>query len=333
MVDKEKMIRKLVSMQLIDSKFPVTFRPMTGGVSSDIWLIDNFVRRYVLKEARSRLKVADYWEADLSRNYAEQQFIHFVRQFVPEAVPDILFSDPELPFFIMEYLGPPLENWKQKLLEGRFETKDAVRAARLLANIHNQGRNDPEVKDLFDYSGNFHALRIEPYLITTGQRNPALQPLFEAEAQRLNHCRETLVHGDFSPKNILVSDERMVLLDHEVANYGDPAFDLAFLLNHLLLKMFYLGETAMELPDLATTAWNTYFDQIEEPFLTTLKRRTPHLLLMLMLARVDGKSPVEYLDRQQQDFIRSFVHLYLPSKTGYDFHKITHLLQNVSKKR
>jgi aminoglycoside phosphotransferase (APT) family kinase protein len=155
MNDKEKMIRQLVSMQLIDPKLPVTLEPMTGGVSSDIWLIDNVVRRYVLKEARSRLKVADHWEADLSRNYAEQQFIHFVRQFVPEAVPDILISDPDLPFFIMEYLGSPLENWKQKLLEGRFETKDAVRAARLLANIHNQGRKDPEVPHLFDYSSIF----------------------------------------------------------------------------------------------------------------------------------------------------------------------------------
>jgi hypothetical protein len=94
------------------------------------------------------------------------------------------------------------------------------------------------------------------------------------------------------------------------------------------LKKFYLGKTALDLPDLATIAWNTYFDQIEEPFHTTLKRRTPHLLLMLILARVDGKSPVEYLNRQQQDFIRSFVHLYLPSQTGYDFHQITQLLAN-----
>ena len=63
--------------------------------------------------------------------------------------------------------------------------------------------------------------------------------VLRAEAERLVTCRSVLVHGDFSPKNLLVSGDRLVIIDCEVAWYGDPAFDLAFLLNHLCLKALY----------------------------------------------------------------------------------------------
>lgn len=330
MIDRGEIIKRLMEKNYIDQKYPVVFEPLTGGVSSNLWLIDNVKTRYVLKEARHQLKVADHWEADLSRNFAEQKYIRFVSQFAPHSVPEIILNQPDDPYFVMEFLKPPLQNWKQKLLKGHFDPYDIYRTVQLLSQIHNTARKHPEVPHLFDYPDNFYTLRIEPYLITTGHRNPALNSFFEAEAQRLHICRETLVHGDYSPKNILLDKNRIVLLDHEVAHYGDPAFDLAFLINHLILKKIYFGPTTKNQPDLPKIAWDTYFNLIEVPVRKTLERRTSHLLWMLLLSRVDGKSPVEYLDQQKQDFIRHFVHLYLPTEKSYDFFLMLRALKEMS---
>jgi len=129
------------------------------------------------------------------------------------------------------------------------------------------------------------------------------------------------MHGDFSPKNILVDADRLVLLDHEVACYGDPAFDIAFFINHLTLKsiLHFSKWSDLKLPELA---WNTYFMKSNAPDLEGLKARSSRLLLMLMLARVDGKSPVEYLDENSRHFLRNFVSQILPSDSSSNFNAI-----------
>src|SRR5262249_35175669 len=154
----------------------------------------------------------------------------------------------------------------------------------------------------------FDQLRIEPYLLTTGRRHPQLEDLFRAEAQRLGATRECLVHGDFSPKNILIGVDRLVVLDCEAAWYGDPAFDICFMLTHLFLKALLHAGAADSL-QLIRTFRQEY---IRVAGRTTLEDRVPRLLLMLLLARVDGKSPVEYLEEPQRAFVRDFVCAHLP---------------------
>ncbi|HUE37408.1 MAG TPA: phosphotransferase, partial [Candidatus Acidoferrum sp.] len=142
-------------------------------------------------------------------------------------------------------------------------------------------------------------------------KHPALRPRFEAEAARLADVRECLVHGDFSPKNILISPARMVLLDCEVAWYGEPAFDLAFLLNHFYLKALLHAPRDVGIGLLIEKFWSEYQAVRPSP---EIEPRTAPLLLMLMLARVDGKSPVEYLDTPRRQFIRKFVQSELPAE-------------------
>ena len=211
----------------------------------------------------------------------------------------------DLNYFAMEYLGDQFQNWKQVLLAGQANPECAARAGNLLAQIHRHSAGDAEARCLFDTTPNFFQLRIEPYLLAAGARHPALRPLFEAEAARLESARECLVHGDFSPKNILVSPGRMVLLDCEVAWYGDAAFDLAFMLNHFFLKALWHRPREAGLKRMVDEFWISY--QAERPA-PELDLRVGRLLLMLLLARVDGKSPVEYLDADRQEFVRRFVH-------------------------
>ena len=291
--------------------------PLGGGVSSDIWLIEDGHMRFVVKRALPKLRVDQDWFADVSRNRHEQDFIDYVSRFLPDAVPHILHRAPEHGFFSMEYLGADYHNWKTLLMAGKPEIDHAKKAATILAAIHRHSWNDAEVRARFATTSQFFQLRIEPYLLSTGQRHPPLQALFAQEADRLAATSLCLVHGDFSPKNILIGPKRMVILDCEVAWFGDPAFDVAFLLNHFFLKALLLHRICDCYLALAQQAWKTYQAAARADQLDGLEARVCRILLLLMLARVDGKSPVEYLtDTTKQDCVRTFVNGNLPGTGG-----------------
>jgi aminoglycoside phosphotransferase (APT) family kinase protein len=282
--------------------------PLTDGVSSEIYRVDDRDASFVVKRALPKLRVRDEWIADVARNRYEQMYIEYVAHFLPQAVPRLLAGPDDRGYFAMEYLGPEFASWKKLLLAGDARVEHALRAASILGAIHARSARDAVAAARFDTTANFMQLRIEPYLLTTGHRHPDLRAVFEAEAQRLASTRICLVHGDFSPKNIMISPARFVLLDCEVAWYGDPAFDLAFLLTHLLLKGLHHAPRQIGLDEMSHAFWRQYVEGVGTSIDTAaLEVRVARLLPMLLLARVDGKSPVEYLTRSgQPDFVRLF---------------------------
>lgn len=267
----------------------------------------------MVKQALPKLRVKDDWYADVSRNATEQAYIRYVAGFRPDAVPRILHSDAGAGFFAMEFLGEGYENWKAQMLAGRADRETARRAGALLGEVHRRSWGDARLLAEFDTTTNFHQLRTESYLLTTGQRHPGMRDLFEAEATRMEATRLCLVHGDFSPKNILVAADRIVLLDCEVAWFGEPAFDTAFLLNHLHLKALHQPPLCGAFLGLVAEAWAAYRGALGADLLGDLDSRTARQLLMQMLARVDGKSPVEYLtEERKRDAVREFAGEHLP---------------------
>jgi Ser/Thr protein kinase RdoA (MazF antagonist) len=236
-----------------------------------------------------------------------------VGRILPEAVPKVFVAADD--YFTMEYLGEGFVNWKQMLLAGRCNPHHAAQAGRTLGVIHRSSFGDTQAARMFDTAESFHQLRTDPYLVTTGQRHPELREYFERETIRLESTRECLVHGDYSPKNILIGNGRQVILDCEVAWYGDPAFDLGFLLNHLLLKSLYHAPQEVGLGRLVEQAMGAYCleRRLPENKQREFDRRTARLLPLLLLARIDGKSPVEYLHgEEKKDFVRRFVAAVLP---------------------
>jgi aminoglycoside phosphotransferase (APT) family kinase protein len=310
-MNRAALIQSLRNQKVVSGE-EVRVTPLAGGVSSEIYLVEDGVRKLVVKKALPKLKVQDEWQADISRNQVEQKFIRYARAHVPQNVLPLVLDEREHGYFVMEFLGEGFVTWKQQLLAGKFDINVARAAAQLLATIHRVSWSDPVAQQQFPTGDNFYALRVHPYLITTGTRNPSLRTHFEMEAKRLLAAQIALVHGDYSPKNVMIREERLVLLDHEVAWFGDPAFDLAFLLNHLFLKSLILpdGEACLELTQ---TVWREYFGNLGKEREPALQPRVSRLLLMLMLARIDGKSPVEYLagKESEQTFVRSFVSEFL----------------------
>jgi aminoglycoside phosphotransferase (APT) family kinase protein len=289
---------------------------MDGGVSSEIYLVEDGTRKFVVKRALAKLKVKDDWFADVGRNRSERDYVECVGRMLPGAVPQLLFSSAEDGYFGMEYLGEDFLNWKHVLLDGVFSADHAALAGRILGEIHRRTAGDEGLRKQFDTTQIFHQIRMEPYLLTTGERHPELRALFDAEARRIEATREALVHGDFSPKNILIRGDRMVLLDCEVAWYGDPVFDVAFFLNHLFLKSLHHAPRRCGGDEMVDAFWRAYAKERSADEAVAIEKRLVPLLLMLLLARVDGKSPVEYLAAPKQKLIRAFVAEHLPSPPG-----------------
>jgi len=280
---------------------------LAGGVSSEIYRIKSEDRVFVVKRALEKLKVEADWRADTSRNLYEIRFLEYVGSMLPDAVPRILHAGDG--YFAMEYLGEDFILWKQQLLSGEFDPGTATRVGEVMGEVHRASTGDPVARARFDSLENFKALRISPYLETIAERHASIRKITLDECARLAATKECLVHGDLSPKNILHKDGRVVLLDCEVAWYGDPAFDLAFLLTHLCLKGLYHAPNPVK--PTATLA-HAFLEAYHAGYGSSrgrqnaIEERTERLLLMLMLARVDGKSPVEYLQPGQQQLVREF---------------------------
>ncbi|MGL6261510.1 phosphotransferase family protein [Vibrio sp. WXL103] len=282
-----------------------TATPLTGGVSCEIYLIKDGERRFVAKRALEKLRVKQDWFACTSRNLYEQRYLKYVGQRFPHYVPKILHALEQERLFVMEYFPEQFKDWKKYLMKRKLDAQVSHQIATALADIHLVSWRDREAIDLFDSDENFHQLRLSPYFESLKARYPTLSPLIAQTCKEVAETKYCLVHGDFSPKNILVAGQKIKVVDCEVAWYGDPAFDVAFMLHHLLLKSHHFNDPNYLV--LASDFVNTYRDVLgEEKFDLVDEKRVAKLTLLMALARVDGKSPVEYLSQYQQQSVREW---------------------------
>ena len=304
-------IRALLAADHLVDPDTAILETLTGGVSCDVVKVIDAGNSFVVKRALPKLRVEAEWFADVKRNKYEHRYLSVVNELIPGSVPKVIHFNDEQQFFCMEFLEGDWRNWKSDLLNGVCQIRAASEAGRILGLIHRLTSEDQELGAEFATDQGFFDLRLEPYLVTTGKKHEALRPIFEKEVKRITHTKHCLVHGDYSPKNILVNESGIKILDCEVAWFGDPSFDLAFLLNHLLLKSIYHAPIFSPLDEMYSKAVESYFFALarEKEAADELNAQTARLLLMLLLARVDGKSPAEYLadNPVKQDFIRNFV--------------------------
>lgn len=303
---------------LSDDAAPVC-TPLTGGVSSDIWRVDLASGPICVKRALARLKVADNWEAPVSRNAYEVAWMQTVHAIVPASVPEVLYHDPDAGLFAMSFLPPetaPL--WKAQLRDGIAQLESAAAVGAALGRIHTATAADPSVPAKFDTDDIFHAIRLEPYLLATAARCPDV-------AHRLNELvditashKVALVHGDISPKNILIGPSGPIFLDAECAWFGDPAFDLAFCLNHLLLKCLWTPSARPAFKMCFESLCAAYEDATAGMPDRDIPRRTGHLLAGLFLARIDGKSPAEYITEDaDKNHVRKIARQFLTNPANH----------------
>jgi 5-methylthioribose kinase len=275
--------------------------PLTGGVSSDIWLIQTAQGPVCAKRALAKLRVAADWRAPIERNRYEASWMRVASEAHAGCAPRVLGQHPSLGVLVMEYLPPESYSlWKHRLRDGHADPATAAQVGHVLGRIHSHSARRPELAAEFDTDTIFFDIRLEPYLLATAEKHPDLASRLVHLVDVTRSSRLALVHGDVSPKNILIGTDGPVFLDAECAWWGDPAFDIAFCLNHLLLKCLWTPAATPEFMASYDALAEAYLQAVDWELSGVLEQRAADLLPGLFLARIDGKSPVEYVTEERQ---------------------------------
>ena len=270
---------------------------LPGGVSCHLFRVETGERNFIVKQALERLEVKVEWLSHPSRIFQEIDCLEWVAKHIdPRTVPKVLGRDDEHFLFLMAIASDGAENWKQCLLRGDVDPGFAEKVGDFLGRLHALTHNDVQIAKRFEDKSRFEELRLDAYLRFTSRKHSDLEPLFTEEIEKLSSARISLVHGDYSPKNFLVlPDGGFWFLDWEVAHYGHPAFDVAFCLNHFLIKSLFLPDCRDSFLEAARLFWAAYRAKSAEAGTLVTFPHLGRLTGMLMLARIDGKSPVEYV--------------------------------------
>jgi 5-methylthioribose kinase len=279
-----------------------TVETLTGGVSCIVLAVSNEQVDLVVKQALPELKTKVKWVADQRRAIVEANAMRVYHQITPESVPELIDCDTEEFTLTMSRLPRSCTNWKIDMLEARIHPEIGGKLGLILAKWHNAAAISKEIKAEFMEDSLFEQLRVAPFYRAVAAVNPQLNQVINALIAEITQIKTTLVHGDFSPKNIMATTEnRPIVLDFEVAHTGNPVFDLAFLLAHLLCKVIRTEDKAQKelLLATATQFLNTYEVNTQLPVAESLPRH----IALIALARVEGVSPVNYLDQPAQQHL------------------------------
>ncbi len=299
-------------MGLADDDETPVLTPLTGGVSSLILRADTRRGPVCVKQALPALRVASEWLAPLARNHAEVDWLNEVARHAPQSVPRVLGQDRASHCFAMSWLPPQdYPVWKLQLRDGQVDPAFAAQVGSLVAGIHARTAGDAALAVRFAHDAQFHALRLDPYFNAAANRHPDCAAVLHALVARTAASHLSLVHGDISPKNLLVGPQGPVILDAECAWYGEPAFDAAFCLCHLLAKCLWQPAHTERYLSCFDAFANAYLAGASWISREEISDRIALLLAALLLARVDGKSPLEYLDDAGREFQRQYARHWL----------------------
>lgn len=280
---------------------------LTGGVSALVFLCESAGVRWVVKQAREFLAVREEWRAPRERLLNECEAMRRLAPFLPQGqVPPVVFEAPELFTYGMKAAAPAARPLKEWLLNGEWRPEWVESCGALLGRIHKvTAEHESSFRERFGDLALFEALRLDPYFRFAAMANPKWTGRLELAAELARRPGCALVHGDFSPKNILLdpANPLPVLLDYEVAHWGEPAFDVGFFLTHLAAKAIARPDERQAFRDAAERFLAAY-EREAGPLMARPKGIRLHWAC-IMMARADGKSPLEYLDETQKAKLRA----------------------------
>lgn len=295
----------LVSRGVVRDGVGIVAEELGGGVSNVVLGVEAGDCQLVLKQALPRLRVADEWLAKRQRVLTEADAMQLLHEATPDAVPPVHHIDEVACAIVIGRAPAGWRTWKDDLLAGRVDTKVGARLGSLLAAWHGL---DVRASSRLDDPEAFEQLRVDPYYRTVAHRVPDLDAPIAALIKRMAAERRCLVHGDFSPKNVLVGHDGLWVIDFEVAHIGDPAFDVAFLTSHLMLKAVHRPVDRHAYAACTDQFWHSYLNGTPSDIRDGIDGGIDHVLRhlgALLLARVDGKSPAEYLTSPELDVARA----------------------------
>jgi 5-methylthioribose kinase len=293
LLDESTVVAYLTNRGIISG--PAEVEELTGGVSNVVLAVKSGDKDLVLKQALPQLKVAAVWKADQRRAIVEANGMKLLHSITPESVPELIDFDPGDFTLTMERLPRACTVWKSDLLSGVIKPSIGADLGRILSTWHNFGADSKESRDAYMEDTLFDQLRVTPFYRAVAKVNPPLDGRIQELITEISTAKITLVHGDFSPKNIMITaTDKPIVLDFEVMHTGNPVFDLGFVSAHLLCK-YLRTEDAMQRSLLRETAIS-FINSYSHACNIETAKSLPHHVAVIALARVEGVSPVNYLD-------------------------------------
>ena len=287
---------------------------LKGGVSNRTVLLERPEgEAWVLKQALAKLRVAVDWFSSPERIHYEALGMQFLARYAPPgSITPLVFEDETEHILAMQAVPQPHENWKTMLLQGKLKSEHVAQFAVLLGQVHRNAflanERSGEVAKVFADRQYFENLRLEPYYLYAAEGVPEAAAFLHKLVETTRNRLLTLVHGDYSPKNVLVHRGKLILLDHEVIHFGDPAFDLGFAMTHLLSKAHHLPDSRAAFRQATLDFWGHYQRTLGDvPFAETLEPYAVRHTLGCLLARVAGRSPLEYLSEGEKQVQKEVV--------------------------
>ncbi|MCY3917069.1 MAG: aminoglycoside phosphotransferase family protein [Chloroflexi bacterium] len=297
-----QLLHYLRARGLINAQESPALQTLSGGVSNrTVWVRRQADADWVIKQALAKLRVQVDWFSDPARIRREAAGLRWLGKIIPGHVPEFIFDDPKHHILAMSAIPQPHENWKTVLLKGRTDPRMAQSFGSLLAKIHSAAADHPQLANVFSERRFFEELRLEPYYGYTATQVPRAAPFLTELIEATRARRLALVHGDYSPKNVLIHHDMLIILDFEVIHFGDPAFDIGFSLTHFLSKAHHLPARREAFLDLARRYWHSYWHALSPKLREPVQQFAVKHTLACLLARVAGRSPLEYLDENQRE--------------------------------
>ena len=289
-------MQKALWLDSINKEKIIKYKKLEGGVSSEVYHVKTNKSEYCIKRSLKKLLVKKEWIADTNRIKFEYYWLNHCRNILNKNIPKTYEFNNKKKYIVMEYLN----NSKYKTLKELYFKKiinlNTIRLiSKHLYKIHSKS-NNYKIKILFKGNrNNFNDLRLDPYFNEVGRVYPKYKEYVKDLNKNYLINSSTLIHGDFSPKNILIGKNKIVYLDAECCNFGDPIFDLVFFSNHLLLKSIFIKDKSKEFIKSYIIFYKEYLKNLNakksKQYVDRIIKMTP----IMMLARIDGKSPVEYI--------------------------------------
>ena len=302
-LDAENAAGYLRSQGLLEPDAPASAEVLGGGISNVLVKVITPDDCLVVKQSLPKLRVDEDWFADRERIFREWECIDTLSPILPSGtIPEVRHRDRENFLFVMSCAPSEGVNWKEQLLNEETDPVVAEKVGAALGTMHSTTANAAAVRSVFLDDRAFVQLRIDPYHRAAARANSDVAAVIHREAERMLAAKIALVHGDYSPKNVIVMGQEIFLVDFEVVHYGNPVFDLAFMFNHLLLKSMHNRHIKARYLELTEAFWRGYRAKAVE---SGWARSTAPQVGCLMLARIDGKSPAEYIvDPAAKDLAR-----------------------------
>jgi len=296
--------------------------PLLGGVSCEVWRVHPDHVTPALREANphglvvkaplATLRTPALWQADVSRGFAESAALAWYWTRTPDAVPRVIWRHASAPVLVVEAAPLEWDEWRHQMLNAGATSPD-VSTERLtsigshlgstLATWHMDSRDTGVLPTVLLTGDRLRTLRTDPFHRATANAVPEIGPELLVLADELEVARTCLVHGDYSPKNVLVSPPDAPfgswMLDAEVAHVGDPALDVAYFSTHLACKGVARPEFAVSLDGARHAFEDAYRTQSDLVAVDRWDRHTGAILA----ARVRGVSRANYLSPEQEDFV------------------------------